>query len=456
MKITIREVIITLGVAALSLRASAFECNGTKNATTLQGCINAAAQSSSSDHTVLVSGSWDLRNAGGQPIQVIVKPGVAVVGAGTRWGTTFNVHYGQYGSADDFDDAAIYLMRGSRLEGIAFWYPDQSITASSMTAYSPTVALLEDQAFEEPNGVLIHNNLFMNSYAAIFLGSYRSLTHDMGPHERAVVSNNRFGICYRGIIVDLNTDVDRFLMNHFHPQLLKYNAGTPQNPVEGGASQAMKDWLKANEVAMEVRRSDMTLIEGLFAILTNMGIWLTQSEHGRPKAVRIEQCGFDSCERAIYSDESTNPPAEILISDCNFGGDHEPIYLRGVGRTTIAGNVFWSSSYNHINLVQPVHFSVSKNTASTWGSSYAFLKISGTGSKYGTVTGNSGWKPTDAIPAAIDIADATGVVVAGNAFEIGASYPVVRFQSTTASSIAFGNRGGAGVQNLGTGNSVWP
>jgi hypothetical protein len=452
MKITTFGAIITLGVAALTEPAAAFECAGKKNATTLQGCINAAAQSSSSDHTVLVSGSWNLRDAGGQPIQVIVKPGVAVVGAGTRWGTTFNVYYGQYGSANDYDDAAIYLMRGSRLEGITFWYPDQSITASAMTSYSPTVALLEDQAFEEPNGVLIHNNLFMNSYAAIFLGSYRTWTSGMGPHGRAVVSNNRFGICYRGIIVDYNNDVDRFLMNHFHPQLLKYDAGG----YEGGASQAMKEWLKANEVAMEVRRSDMTLIKGMFAIFTQMGIWLTQSEHGRPQAVRIEQCGFDTCERAIYSDESTNPPAEVLISGCKFGGSHEPIYLRGVGRNTVAGNLFWNSPYNHINLVQPVHFSVSKNTASTWGSSYAFLKISGTGSKYGSVTGNSGRRLTDEIPAAIDIADATGVVVAGNAFEIGASYPVVRFQSTTVSSIAFGNRGGTGVQNLGAGNSVWP
>jgi hypothetical protein len=432
---------------------AAFECTGTKNATTLNNCINTAAQSSSSDHTVLVSGSWDLRDAGGQPIQVIVKPGVAVVGAGTRWGTTFNVHYGQYGSANDYDNAAIYLMRGSRLEGITFWYPNQSITASAMTSYSPTVALLEDQAFEEPNGVLIHNNLFMNSYAAIFLGSHRTwTTSGMGPHERAVVSNNRFGICYRGIIVDCNTDIDRFLMNHFHPQLLKYNAGGS----EGGASQAMKNWLKANEVAMEVRRSDGPLVEGLYVSGALYGVWLTQGSTGGVHSPQIVQSGFNSCSKGVYSNEASQAPAELSVTENNFGGCGTAVYLKGVGRVTISNNVFWNSAAHHVELVSPLHFDVDGNTASVWGNNYSFLKVSGTGSKFGSVSGNAGSKVTGAIPAAIDVANSTRVVVVANTFEISSSYPVVRFQSTTSNSIAGANRGGSGVQNLGTGNSVWP
>jgi hypothetical protein len=245
-------------------------------------------------------------------------------------------------------------------------------------------------------------------------------------------------------------------MNHFHPQLLKYNAGTPQNPVEGGASQAMKDWLKANQVAMEIRHSDWPLVEGLHVGGALYGVWLRQGSTGRVGAPQIQQSSFNSCSKGVYSNEASNAPAEVSLTENNFGGCGTAVYLKGVGRVTISNNVFWNSAAHHVELVSPLHFDVDGNTASIWGNNYSFLKVSGTGSKYGSVSGNAGGKATGAIPAAIDVANSTRVVVVANTFEISSSYPVVRFQSTTSNSIAGANRGGSGVQNLGTSNSVWP
>jgi hypothetical protein len=130
--------ILMAGVLLLCVAtAEAAVCTG-GTATALQSCLNAAR--TSGDKVVEVQGSpWTIDT------QIWVPHFVTLRGPGSKLdGVQFNITYGQYGDPWNGAIAAIMLAKGSVLDGIAIYYPNQVPVDQTMIQYAPAVGLWRD------------------------------------------------------------------------------------------------------------------------------------------------------------------------------------------------------------------------------------------------------------------------------------------------------------------------
>jgi hypothetical protein len=233
-----------------------------------------------------------------------IPPGVTLQGewqaphhAGIGKGTQFFVtgHRG-----DENGPPVIMLHESSCVQGITFFYPEQTI--EDPKPYPWTIR------GEGMHGSVINVTL---------VGAWQGIDFGTLPNELHYISNVFGQPLKTGIFVDQTTDIGRIENVHFNPHSWA-RADYPTAP-KGQAWKKLKDFLAENFTGFLFGRTDWEYVHDCFCIFPKVGFLFTEFERG-PGNVLISRSGADMGPVAVLV-ENSQPHAGLSFSNCQMFGD---------------------------------------------------------------------------------------------------------------------------------------
>jgi hypothetical protein len=214
---------------------------------------------------------------------------------------------------------AVTVGYAGAIKGFVVYYPNQSTTASTPTAYPWAISLGINSAAECLE--------LVNPYQGIYAQFGRCIVRDV------------FGqpLSY-GLKVESSLDICRFEDVHFWPVWEQsFGANTPSS------------WMKANGTAFGFGRSDEQYCRGLFAYGYNVGFSLYNQTTGAQTGTTygtFEGCSIDSCNTGI---SATTDYQGVAWIGGGIAANTTNLSLTG-GAFSFTGTRFWSSgtpSFSH-------------------------------------------------------------------------------------------------------------
>ena len=197
----------------------------------------------------------------------------------------------------DTSTEAIILNDGCTIDGINFYYPNQTYN-DSPTVYPATIKI--------GNGadrVTLTNIYLSNSY----IGVDAQLSHEYLSIKRM------YGYCiYKGIIDCNSTDIDRLETIHFNPNTLNqiYNSTTVG---------LYNQWCRTNGIAFILEHDDWILCFDLFCFGYSIGLQISETISSNPMGrAKFTNCGFDACGRTVYIIGASGKSHNGLVFDSCF------------------------------------------------------------------------------------------------------------------------------------------
>ena len=285
----------------IAARIARTKPDGKANAShALQSAIDQTARSGGGV-VFLPSGRYRLE----QPI--VLKEGVTLRGDwappdrdGAAKGTILMPVSGR-GQADG--PPAITMERGSGLREVTVWYPDQD--PLNIVPYPWTLRISTKVT---GNNHTILNVTLVNPYQAIKIGPETNELH---------LVRNVYGTPLKtGIWNDSTTDIGRLTDISFSPHWWA-RSGLPGSPVSAGQKKALRTWLLANGVAVDIGRSDWEYMRGLHLEGYKAGVKLRHGERGKINAVMF-RCDISGCRTALQLDDINL--IGLAVTGCRFAG----------------------------------------------------------------------------------------------------------------------------------------
>lgn len=183
----------------------------------------------------------------------------------------------------DTVNPAVKLNGNQKIEGVGFWYPNQTWDAVNLKPnieYPPSI-----QVQYGAKRVLIRDIFFVNTYYGIDADRW---------HEFLILDNVQGYAMKYGVICDFSSDVDRWKTVHFNYNALYSAIGEDANFY--GA------WTRKYGTAFTLKRVDWSVLFDCFCWGYRYGFYITGSVNGYPEGVRIISCGADACGTNIYQD----------------------------------------------------------------------------------------------------------------------------------------------------------
>ena len=218
----------------------------------------------------------------------LVGPGFHI---GARWdtvnstwvfgaGATLAITYGS--GSTTRTSAAVTVTTGSTVEGIGFYYPNQSMAGSaSSTPYPATIACLADS--QGPSNRVTTAQLrdlyVTNAYNFVDF----SINHGQCNFE------NIQGTCLNiGFNIDQSFDVDRFVDIHFNPN----NAYLADWPAVGVWQ---KQLANTSSAFMQLATADQAYINRCFSYGSYYGLHIVNTSGRGPNGLGCKMSGFEGC-----------------------------------------------------------------------------------------------------------------------------------------------------------------
>lgn len=230
------------------------------------------------------------------------KPSLEDAKAG---GTVFAI-YAQ-SCEDNQKNAFFYLRRGSSLNGITFWYPEQKFTNGKPTVYPATI-----QTEVLPSA--LENLNFVNSYFAINQAV-------KGDYTIQQLVRNIWGTpLYKGFWFDRAPDAARQIGIDYRPDWWLYS-GLPGVPDE----KTLRDWLYNNAVAFDLGRIDWHFVGEITVRGYNIGVRI---KNGFGRAFGLDVA---DCKTCLEFTHLTYYGAQVLDCKLSATGGSEAVALKVTG-----------------------------------------------------------------------------------------------------------------------------
>lgn len=258
---------------------------------------------------VVLRGTWGAPTSGTYRTALVTK------------GSELQVTYGAGGSLPA--NAFITLQRGAQVEGLTFYYPNQTAT-NPPVAYPPTIvgeALAGDTT--------VSNCQFVNPYIALWFDH----------HERPLIRHVYGEPLNIGIYLDRIVDVPRLESVHFWAAFWQEYDLDPE-----GTGYPLSSYLQANATAFKFGRVDDLFMSDCGAAGYYRGAWFTISGVGADYGAgggysygKVNNCMFDLCTIGMQYDGGTFP---IAVANTTFfcSGTSAQANLRAVKTTGGAVN----------------------------------------------------------------------------------------------------------------------
>ena len=216
---------------------------------------------------------------------VTVRRGVTVRGDYSKSAPSQGTVAEIFGGRGDENGAAAFSMEnGSGLEGLVFFYPEQSV--ASPAAYPWTVRTALDG--RAGNNQTVIDCTFVNSWQALRVGPETNECHTF--------RRLRITALKTGLLIDMTTDIGRVTDVFVSPSVWAGSGfGTaPEDHV-------LRGWLKANgATAAEYRRSDWEYIRGLRVDGYAVGVRFARAKV--PTNAVMAHCTITDCSTALRLD----------------------------------------------------------------------------------------------------------------------------------------------------------
>lgn len=198
---------------------------------------------------------------------------------------------------------AFSLERGAGLMGLAFWYPEQSLTAP--LAYPWTVKSANMPANDNQT---VAACTFVNAWQAIAIG----------PEGNELHTFRELAICAlkTGISIDSTTDIGRISQVLLSPEVWS-NSGAPRAPQRAPLQSFM---LSNKALAVDFGRSDWEYIWRLKVRGYDRGLVFRQGKLGKTNAVMLES-DFRDCRVALEIQTLNEVGFSAYV--CNFSGNQQ-------------------------------------------------------------------------------------------------------------------------------------
>ena len=183
------------------------------------------------------------------------------------------------GLGDENGTPAFQLNAASGLQGLYFFYPEQTLSDPKPYSWTVMNAL---KPTTTPEHQTIRDCTFVNSWQAIAIGPHWNELHTF--------MNVRICALKRGVFVDSTTDTGRTEDVRIAPQFW-FASGLPGAPSEGD----LRAYLKSHDtVGFHIGRSDWENVWRLSVDGYNVGCRFTKGKLGLSNAVMAE-CAFTGC-----------------------------------------------------------------------------------------------------------------------------------------------------------------
>lgn len=245
--------------------------------------------------------------------QFVVGNGVTILGDfkkpteedATVGGTIFALY--PESCEDDQQNGFFYLKRGSSLNGITFWYPEQKFVNGEPIKYPATV-----QTEVLPSS--LENLYFVNSYFAI----NQDVKDDRTIQQ--LVRNIWGTPLYKGFWFDRAPDVCRQLYIDYRPDWW-LNSGLPGIPDE----KELREWLYNNAIAFDLGRIDWHFLGNFTIRGYNIGVRI---KGGWGRAYHLD---IADCKTCLEFTRLSYYGTQILGCKLNATGDKDAIALKMPG-----------------------------------------------------------------------------------------------------------------------------
>lgn len=287
---------------------------------------------------VIPEGNYLINTDGGS----ITLEEVTLQGEGVLDGANGSIDQGAVLHFTGTTNSPFKVRRGTTVEGLGFYYPNQTDSASP-TAYPPIFA------FDFTNGavqfVFIRDNVAFNAY------KFADIDDSAGGVGHVWIEDNTICALNRGIYLRRNLEHLRICGNNF-------TFGHWLAATEAGA----RAYVRANAIYIEVAESDgVEIFDNLFFGSLNA---IKTSGTGLCQFMLIEQNKFDQVRRGVLATGSGRFDGSIINNTFNcFNGQDTTLQGRSIDiQTTGAGKESISITANSFLMATEDHIFVSGNT----------------------------------------------------------------------------------------------
>jgi len=338
-------------------------CSGTKNATTLQGCID-TAYASSTDKEVVVEGEWTIAS------QVTVKPHVTLRGHPRA---KMKVEYGFGESYEDPSEAAFTATHHSTISNLLFYYPDgqgdDQDRSGDFEDFSPTIAVAP-AGYGDPVDIVLERLIFINAIAPI---------NATDNPDRIQIKDIKIDNALLGIWLADSWDQARIQGVHINAGVRKYLDSESYD-----SSRIQEVWNYAEGIRLQAG----AWISDVFGHNLQIGIhlkylYVDSTWKGPGIWTQIENSGFDFTRYGVKTETPPQGTSEgnwvrgVKILGMTFQGskaagigtaDTYGVYVDSAHRLIVQGCTFESQTASAIYLTSVMRFEISNNTINGFGS----------------------------------------------------------------------------------------
>ena len=323
-----------------------------QNKEALQAAIDEASKSGLALYVTPVENGYPIDGG------LVLKRNVTLIGAHgpTGRGTANSDRTGPTGSLfviRDKDHPFMEVTSATRVEGIQFYYPDQSYTdPAKIIAYPPTIQISHSLGAQ---GVTLRDLSFYGEYFAMDFRAPAACEQ--------ILFENCYGYPLSGqfIAIDKCYDIPRILHCHINPaNMREFGRGYPPSIIDRAISQ--------KTYAYWIDHTDNAVVMDIFTFGTYGGIYLGENTYGQ-----LTNFNFDCVTVGIYRSGNAHNNRTWMVSQgsiiANAGTDVSvihPVYVTGTG--------------GHLSLTNVDSFSGGNGALTNSAASQDFICLSGSGS----------------------------------------------------------------------------